>query len=65
MAEEVLYSIADGVATITLNRPERLNALNGGMYEGLIEAFDQTDRDDQVRVVVVTGPAAPSARAPT
>jgi enoyl-CoA hydratase/carnithine racemase len=55
MADEVLYSIADGVATITLNRPERLNALNGAMYERLIEAFDQTDRDDQVRVVVVTG----------
>jgi enoyl-CoA hydratase/carnithine racemase len=55
MAEEVLYSVADGVATITLNRTERLNALNGEMYHGLIEAFDQTDRDDQVRAVVVTG----------
>ena len=55
MAEEVLYSVADGVATITLNRPERLNALNGAMYEGLIAAFDQTDGDDRVRAVVVTG----------
>jgi enoyl-CoA hydratase/carnithine racemase len=55
MAEEVLYSVADGVATITLNRPDRLNALNGAMYHGLIEAFDQTDRDDKVRAVVVTG----------
>ena len=55
MAEEVLYSVADGVATITLNRPERLNALNSAMYHGLIEAFDQTDRDDKVRAVVVTG----------
>jgi enoyl-CoA hydratase/carnithine racemase len=55
MAEEVLYSVADGVATITLNRPDRLNALNGAMYQGLIEAFDQTDGDDQVRAVVVTG----------
>ena len=55
MAQEVLYSVADGVATITLNRPERLNALNGPMYHGLIEAFDQTDRDDKVRAVVVTG----------
>ena len=55
MAEEVLYSVVDGVATITLNRPDRLNALNGAMYEGLIEAFDQTDRDDSVRAVVVTG----------
>src|ERR1700691_3829382 len=55
MAEEVLYSVADGVATITLNRPERLNALNGAMYDGLIEAFDQTDGDDKVLAVVVTG----------
>ena len=55
MAEEVLYSVADGVATITLNRPERLNALNSAMYHGLIEAFDQTDLDDKVRAVIVTG----------
>jgi enoyl-CoA hydratase/carnithine racemase len=55
MAEEVLYSVADGVATITLNRPERLNALNNAMYHGLIEAFNQTDRDDKVRAVIVTG----------
>ena len=55
MAEEVLYSVVDGVATITLNRPDRLNALNGAMYHGLIDAFDQTDRDDKVRAVVVTG----------
>src|SRR6201986_3521138 len=55
MAEEVLYSVADGVATITLNRPERLNALNSAMYHGLIEAFDQTDQDDTVRAVIVTG----------
>jgi enoyl-CoA hydratase/carnithine racemase len=55
MAEEVLYSVADGVATITLNRPDRLNALNSAMYHGLTEAFDQTDRDDKVRAVIVTG----------
>jgi enoyl-CoA hydratase/carnithine racemase len=51
----VLYSVADGVATITLNRPDRLNALNSAMYQGLSEAFDQTDGDDSVRAVVVTG----------
>ena len=55
MTEVVEYSVEEGVATITLNRPDRLNALNGEMYQGLIEAFDQTDRDDKVRAVVVTG----------
>ncbi len=55
MTEVVEYSVEEGVATITLNRPDRLNALNGAMYQGLIEAFDRTDGDDQVRAVVVTG----------
>jgi enoyl-CoA hydratase/carnithine racemase len=49
------YVVTDGIATITLNRPERLNALNTEMYEGLLEAFDRTDGDDSVRAVVVTG----------
>jgi enoyl-CoA hydratase/carnithine racemase len=51
----VLYGVTDGVATITLNRPDRLNALNAEMYEGLLEAFDRTDADDSIRAVVVTG----------
>src|SRR3984957_16668475 len=55
MEEQVLHSVADGVAPLPVNRPERLNALNGAMYDGLMEAFDQTDRDDEVRAVVVTG----------
>jgi enoyl-CoA hydratase/carnithine racemase len=55
MAEAVQYSVTDGVATITLNRPDKLNALNGEMFEGLMAAFDRTDGDDGVRAVVVTG----------
>jgi len=51
----VWYEVTDGIATITLNRPDRLNALNTEMYEGLLEAFDRTDGDDGVRAVVVTG----------
>src|SRR5215469_2316102 len=51
----VLYSVRDGVATITLNRPDKLNALTGEMIEGLFAAFDRTDSDDDVRVVIVTG----------
>jgi enoyl-CoA hydratase/carnithine racemase len=55
MAEAVTYSVSDGVATITLNRPDRLNALNDEMYAGILAAFDQTDADDGVRAVIVTG----------
>jgi enoyl-CoA hydratase/carnithine racemase len=52
---EISYAVADGVATITLNRPDKLNALTATMYQDLIAAFDQADEDDDVRVVVVTG----------
>jgi enoyl-CoA hydratase/carnithine racemase len=51
----VEYSVADGVATITLNRPDKLNALNGAMYAGILAALDETDNDDSVRAVIVTG----------
>ena len=55
MAEQVQYSVERGVATITLNRPDKLNALNDDMYAGIKAALDQTDSDDAVRAVVVTG----------
>ena len=54
MPETIIYDVADGVATITLNRPERLNAYNRTMQGELLEAFDATDADDDVRAVVVT-----------
>jgi enoyl-CoA hydratase/carnithine racemase len=53
--ETLLYSVEDGIATITLNRPEKLNAFNTRMMQVMIAAFDETDRDDNVRVVIVTG----------
>src|SRR5438045_307175 len=49
------YDVADGIATITLNRPDKLNAYNGKMREELGLLFDETDADDAVRVVIVTG----------
>ncbi|MGI5272739.1 crotonase/enoyl-CoA hydratase family protein [Nonomuraea sp. CA-218870] len=52
---EIEYGVADRVATITLNRPERLNAFTLTMRTELIEAFDLADADDEVRAVVVTG----------
>ena len=53
--EEIRYEVADRVATVTLNRPERLNAFTTTMGRELIEAFDLADADDGVRAVVVTG----------
>src|SRR5690349_17375934 len=53
--EQIRYEVADGVLTITLNRPDRLNAFTGVMARELIEAFDRADDDDDVRAVIVTG----------
>jgi enoyl-CoA hydratase/carnithine racemase len=55
MAGLVEYSVSEGVATITLNRPDRLNAFTRAMLGELMEVFDQTDADDAVRAVIVTG----------
>ena len=52
---EIAYETADGVATITLDRLDRLNAFTHVMRAELIDAFDRTDADDDVRAVVVTG----------
>ncbi|MEV4355680.1 crotonase/enoyl-CoA hydratase family protein [Nonomuraea sp. NPDC049625] len=52
---EIAYEVADQIATVTLNRPERLNAFTFAMRGELIEAFDRADADDGVRAVVVTG----------
>jgi enoyl-CoA hydratase/carnithine racemase len=52
---EVLVDVADGVATLTLHRPDRLNAFTGTMARELVAAFDATDADEDVRVVLLTG----------
>jgi enoyl-CoA hydratase/carnithine racemase len=53
--ETLLYSVEEGIATITLNRPDRLNAFNTQMMKDMIAAFDRSDGDDAVRAVIVTG----------
>ena len=53
--ETLLYSVEDGIATITLNRPDKLNAFNTTMMKELIAAFDETDADDNVKAVIITG----------
>jgi len=52
---ELLYEVADRIATITLNRPEKLNAFTGAMIDAWAEALATAQRDDGVHVVVVTG----------
>jgi len=52
---EIDYLVADRIATITLSRPDQLNAFTEVMRDELIEAFDRADSDDDVRAVVVTG----------
>ncbi len=47
--------VADSIATLTLNRPEKLNAFNTPMRDELLAAFDHTDANDAVRAVIVTG----------
>jgi len=52
---EILLDVADGVATVTLNRPERLNAYTPVMGDELHDAFAVCDGDDAVRAIIVTG----------
>lgn len=53
--ETLATTLADGVFTLTLNRPDKLNAFTGTMMTELIAAFDEADRNDEVRAVIVTG----------
>ena len=53
--ETVLYDVQDQILTITLNRPEKLNAFTRGMVPELIDCFDRADADDNVRAIIVTG----------
>ncbi len=53
--EQIVYVVADRIATITLNRPEVLNAWTPLMMKEVLQALDEADRDDAVRVVIFTG----------
>jgi enoyl-CoA hydratase/carnithine racemase len=52
---QILYDVTDQIATITINRPEKMNAFTGTMIKEMTDAFDRIDADDDVRAVVVTG----------
>jgi enoyl-CoA hydratase/carnithine racemase len=51
----ILYEVCDGVLTLTLNRPEKLNAFNADMTIELLQALDRADADDSIRAIIVTG----------
>lgn len=53
--QDILYAVADHVATITLNRPERMNTISGAMLDALSAALLAANADDSVRVILLTG----------
>ena len=53
--ETILTDLAENICTITINRPDKLNALNLTMIREFIDAFDQADADDAARAIIVTG----------
>ncbi len=53
--KQISYEVAQGIATITLDRPKKLNAFTNTMMRELLDAFDVVDADDEVRVAIVTG----------
>jgi len=53
--ETLLYEVEDGILTLTMNRPDKLNAYNATMREESIAALDRADRDDAVKAIIVTG----------
>ncbi|MDQ1374860.1 MAG: hypothetical protein QOJ09_2198, partial [Actinomycetota bacterium] len=55
MSEDVLYEVDAGVATVTINRPERRNSMSWGVITGLRDAVRRAKDDAEVRVVVLTG----------
>lgn len=55
MSQELLFEISEGVALITLNRPEAHNSMSAAIIEGIGEAYRRCDEDNAIRVVVVTG----------
>jgi enoyl-CoA hydratase/carnithine racemase len=53
--QDLIYSVEQGITTITLNRPTRMNALSPDLEEELHRAFDEADTDRAVRVIILTG----------
>ena len=63
--QHILYEVGNKIATITLNRPDRMNAWTAVMEPDVREAMIAAAKDDDVRVIVLTGAGRPSVPAPT
>lgn len=55
MTDFLIFEVEDGIATLTMNRPDKLNAFTGEMLHGLVAALDECDARDDVRAVILTG----------
>jgi enoyl-CoA hydratase len=53
--QTILFEKADGIGKVTLNRPDKLNALNSTVYKELYDAFEAAEKDPEVRVLIITG----------
>ncbi len=53
--QDIIYDVSEGIATITLNRPDKMNAFTGRMMHEIITALDLSDADDNVKAVIFTG----------
>ena len=62
--QETLYNVADRIATITLNRPDKLNAWTAIMEQEVRSAIEEAERDENVRVIIITAQAAAFALEP-
>jgi len=55
LTDELIYTYANGVATLTLNRPNKLNALTQSMLNGIEQVIDEAKRKDEIKVLIITG----------
>ena len=55
MSDEVVVDVADGIMTVTINRPEAKNAVNKAVAEGIAAAMYELDSNDEIRVAILTG----------
>ena len=53
--EEVLYSEIDNIAILTLNRPDRLNAYNENIYNGIREGINKVNNTEKINAIIITG----------